>query len=439
MAKKAVKGASGGGTILVGTAKAGINPPADVKFVTYRFEQPYTGVESDFFVRAAVFGDPATGKPVAALAVIDTLYAHNDITAEIRKRAAAAVPGLAPDKIMVASTHTHSAPPLHPFDASQGGWPGRFAVDYRPREGRAILEPLPNHVQNVVAAGAAAIAAAWKDRAEVKARAGQGEAWLGHSRRVVGPDGKATNEWTDPEGKHTGYFDPRVRFIVFEDAAGGKVRAILAGYGCHPVTIGPGSSKPSPDFPGHFVRALEAATGCSTAIHITTGGGDANPRVGLSATPEPAAQMGQALAKAVLDALPGAQPLNLSPVAAARVSVEFGLRKEMGLGPRELVGSRPEAAAGKVVTEVQAIRLGDLALVSAPGELFAALGVAVEKISPAPRTIAVGHANDAIGYIYPEAAFAEGGYEVIHGAASDSMEKPYLEAAAKALRATMEK
>ena len=52
MAKKAIKGAaSGGGTILVGTAKAGINPPADVKFVTYRFEQPYTGVESDFFVR----------------------------------------------------------------------------------------------------------------------------------------------------------------------------------------------------------------------------------------------------------------------------------------------------------------------------------------------------------------------------------------------------
>lgn len=426
-----------GRTILLGTAKEEINPPADAKYVTYCFEQPYTGVESDFFVRAAVFGDPASGKPAAALAVIDTLYAHNDITAEIRKRAAAAVPGLAPDKIMVASTHTHSAPPLHPFDASQGGWPGRFAVDYRPREGRAILDPLPQHVENVVAAGAAAIAAAWKDRAEVKARIGQGEAWLGHSRRVVGPDGIATNEWLDPDGKHTGYFDPRVRFVVFEDAKTGKVRSMLVGYGCHPVCIGPHITKPSPDFPGHFVRAIEAATGCPTAIHITTGGADANPRVGLSPTPEPAAQMGQALAKVVLDALAGATPINLTPIATAQAPVEFTIRKEMGLGPRELVASRPEAAQGKLVTEVQAIRLGDLALVSAPGELFAALGVAAEKVSPTPRTIAVGHANDAIGYIYPEAVFKEGGYEVIHGAASDSMEKPFLEAVTKALRATM--
>lgn len=427
----------GGSTILLGTAKAEINPPAGVRYVTYKNEQPYTGVESDFFVRAAVFGDPATGKPAAALAVIDTLYAHNDQVAEIRQRAAAAIPGLAPGTIMVSSTHTHSAPPLHPFDASQGGWPGRFAVDFRPREGRAILDPLPQHVENVKAGAVRALVEAWNARGEVTARIGAGEAWLGHSRRVVGPDGTATNEWTDPEGKHKGYFDPRVRFVVFEDARGGKVRAMLVGYGCHPVTIGPGAKKPSPDYPGHFVRALEAATGCATAIHITTGGADANPRVGLSPTPEPAAVMGNALAQAVLGAMAGAKPLALAPPGAAQAPVEFRLHNHMGLGPRELVGSRPEAAQGKVVTEVQAIRLGDLALVSAPGELFAALGVAVEELSALPHTIAVGHANDAIGYIFPDAVVKEGGYEVLHGSCSEDLERPFLAAAAQALRATM--
>ena len=434
MSKERVQGNT---TMLLGTAKAGINPPASVQYVTYKNEQPYTGVESDFFVRAAVFGDPATGRPAAALAVIDTLYAHYDQVAEIRQRAAAAIPGLAPGAIMVSSTHTHSAPPLHPFDASQGGWPGRFAVDFRPREGRAILDPLPQHVENVKAGAVKALVEAWSARGEVAARIGQGEAWLGHSRRVVGPDGKATNDWVDPEGKHTGYFDPRVRFVVFEDIRGGRVRAMLVGYGCHPVTIGPRAKKPSPDYPGHFVRALEAATGCATAIHITTGGADANPRVGLSATPEPAAAMGTALAKTVLDALPAAKPLSLSPVASGCQGVEFRLHNHMGLGPRELVGGRPEAAQGKVVTEVQAIRLGDLALVSAPGELFAALGVAVEKVSPLPHTIAVGHANDAIGYIFPDAVVKEGGYEVLHGSCSEDLEKPYLSAAAKAIRETM--
>jgi hypothetical protein len=441
MAKKAAKSAGkntakSGATILLGTAKVCINPPAGVKFVTYRDEQPYTGVESDFFVRAAVFGDPATGKPAAALAVIDTLYAHNDITAEIRKRACAAVPGLSPEKIMVSSTHTHSAPPLHPFDISEGGWPGRFVVDYRPREGRTLMMPLPEHVENVVAAGALAIEHAWKNPAEVKARIGQGEAWLGHNRRVVDANGVATNEWQDPDGTHKGYFDPRVRFVVFEDAASGKVHSILEGYGCHPVACGPHITKPSPDFPGHLLRALEAATGCHTAIHINTGGADANPRVGLAPTPEPAIQMGQTLAKVVLDGLAAAQPLNLTPIATAQTKVEFKLRKEMGLGPRELVLSREGvAAAGKIVTEVQAIRLGDLSLVSAPGELFAELGVACEKLSTTPKTFAVGHANDAIGYIFTDTAKKEGGYEVLHGAASDDMEKPFLAAAAKALKA----
>jgi hypothetical protein len=50
-----------------------------------------------------------------------------------------------------------------------------------------------------------------------------------------------------------------------------------------------------------------------------------------------------------------------------------------------------------------------------------------------PYTIVVGHANDAIGYLFPDHAIPEGGYEVVNGSACTTVERPYIEAALKAL------
>jgi len=85
-------------------------------------------------------------------------------------------------------------------------------------------------------------------------------------------------------------------------------------------------------------------------------------------------------------------------------------------------------------TEVQAIHLGDLALVSAPGELFAEIATSVRDQSSVKHTIVVEHANDSVSYIFTDAAALEGAYEVCRGSISENMERPYRAAALKALR-----
>ena len=67
-----------------------------------------------------------------------------------------------------------------------------------------------------------------------------------------------------------------------------------------------------------------------------------------------------------------------------------------------------------VEAEVSALRFGDVALVTAPGEIFTETGMAVKRRSPLPRTCYVGYTNGSIGYVPVPAAYDEGGYEVTH-------------------------
>ena len=72
-------------------------------------------------------------------------------------------------------------------------------------------------------------------------------------------------------------------------------------------------------------------------------------------------------------------------------------------------GSDPIAA------EIQVIRIGDLALVALPGELFVELGLAIRQQSPARHTFVIGYANEFIGYLPTSEAWEQGGYEVALG------------------------
>jgi hypothetical protein len=63
-------------------------------------------------------------------------------------------------------------------------------------------------------------------------------------------------------------------------------------------------------------------------------------------------------------------------------------------------------------TEVQALRLNDMVMVSLPGEVFTEAGLALKQAHPQVGIAVVELANDNIGYIPTHQAFAEGGYEV---------------------------
>ncbi len=384
-----------GETLLLGTAMRTINPALGVPLVGYPSGRPNTGVALDLCARAAVFGTPGRAEPVAALVVLDLIHVDLELGRAIRERAAAAVPGLAPSSIMVSGTHTHSGPSR--LDETQ------------------------------LASAVEAISAAWKAREEVTARIGHARARWGHNRRVVDAEGKAKNDWKDPDGLHSGPFNPDVPFVVFDDARSGQPRAIMVNYGCHPVVCGPGSAKVSADYPGYLVRALEAATKVRTAIFVTGAAGDINPRDPLHADPDRARPMGEAIAAEVAASLHATRPLRALPIAVASAPLRATVRPEW----EKRFAGRLEAG-GQIVSEVQALRLGDLALLAVPGEIVSGLGLSIQNSSPFAETIIVYTANDHLGYLVTDAVRREGGHET-NSAACPEIEKPLLAAAREAL------
>ena len=62
-------------------------------------------------------------------------------------------------------------------------------------------------------------------------------------------------------------------------------------------------------------------------------------------------------------------------------------------------------------TRLQIIRLGDIALVGFPGEMFGRLGLELRRRSPFRNTCIIGLANEQIGYIPDRKAYVDGGYQ----------------------------
>lgn len=62
-------------------------------------------------------------------------------------------------------------------------------------------------------------------------------------------------------------------------------------------------------------------------------------------------------------------------------------------------------------TIVQALRIGDLAMVGFPGEFFVEYGLNTKRNSPCARTMTIELANDWIGYVPTDHGLDQGGYE----------------------------
>ena len=75
---------------------------------------------------------------------------------------------------------------------------------------------------------------------------------------------------------------------------------------------------------------------------------------------------------------------------------------------------RQEADGGRATAidgEIWAARIGDCAIVGAPGEIFGAIGSAVRAQSPAPVTIFAGYSQGTLGYVATPDEYPHGGYE----------------------------
>ena len=416
------------GELKLGTAAVPINPPPGIGLAGYYHERSHEGVLDDIAVKATVLDD---GQTHAALVVCDLISMPKWLVTEARKlvEERTGIPG---SNVMIAATHTHTAPVL-------------FRESSRDEIDGSAKAAAKNYSQTLPKLIAEAVAAAHEKRQPVRVSvAKEQETQLASNRRFWMRDGSVG--WNPGKRnaqilRPAGPIDPEVG-VFYAETIAAKPAPVLTfvNYAMHPDTTG--GTRISADYPGALSRTLAIYKGPDMLTLFANGTcGNINHLdvhwAGAQGSPQEATRLGTILAAAVFKAYPRLQPLT-NP-GALRVRSEVVKLPRPAFTPEQLEAARFDvrtakdstrdgfmklvrahrvldtaAAAGQTQeVEMQVITLGrDVAWVAWPGEIFVELGLSVKAGSPFAHTYNVELANGAIGYIPNKSAYPEGNYEV---------------------------
>lgn len=396
------------GLLRVGSASAEIACDDSMVIAGGIMPRYATGAEGKLRASAVVMkGGPTT----VAVITCDILMVARDIL----DRAARAIElqtGIPFDSILINCTHTHDAPSsvtIHGYERDE-----MFCVEVQ----RAIVDAaLQAHGK--LARGR-----------PCEMVFGQGiEGTVGQNSRIMLGDG--TVYWSgsrDDAVGPTGPFDPELPVMAFREPDG-PLSAVIFNHSTHCLGARQGGCR-SPGFYGLAAQDLESALG-ATVLFVSGASGSTH---NLTLSGE---EMAKRITGAVKTALGQAVPCSAVPLRSVRKEITYCVRdfddakedatvmayceKRMNT-PREIIDVFRKMRAGLAPfrgterrTWVQAMRIGDVALVGVPGELFTGLGLEIKRHSPFDHTIVAGLANDYIGYIPDNAAYDLGGYQLWTG------------------------
>lgn len=364
-----------------------------------------------------------------------------------------------PEGVLLNWSHTHLAPPAGPLGVAFGG------VEDDVRASAAAYS-------RVIADTIVSVCRLAADRLEPAAIVwGQAEAGLAVNRRERtpgGPDGDTILGWNPDE-----LVDNQVTVLQARRPDESPI-ATLVGYGCHPVTANWNVLRYSADFPGPMRRLIRGAIG-GECIFFQGSGGNVLPRFSFTDGEDEAQRFGAELGIAALAAMAGRRAFDLeitshtdrsatpyriyngraiapepAVLACAREIVTIPLMPHPSLEEVEELRTQYEAdleaakargearwikvayywaawarttaaqlrdgtAPTSVTGPIHAVRIGDGAIVTGPGETFSEYGIAVKERSPATPTLYCGYTNGLLGYLPTAAEYAFNGYEAGYG------------------------
>lgn len=256
------------------------------------------------------------------------------------------------------------------------------------------------------------------------------------NRRSIRPDGGiAFTQW-GPGLVPEGLTDPTLTFLGFETPDGVPL-ALVSSYACHNITQSPfEDGHYNPDFFGRMSARLRESFPSALATPVLAGAqgdivfGDRAKEAQLYGR-EFAQRGGRQCADAITAAYSDARRKAISSIRFASRVVEIADRtaaestycddgcrgtsdSDLSFAHQRYEPERravEERGATRCAVEVTALSLGDAALVTNAGKLFAEDGLRIRNNSPFSITMVANLANGACGYIPTASAFQHGGYE----------------------------
>jgi hypothetical protein len=341
-------------------------------------KQPALGVGAPIKARVVVLDE---GRVRAAVAVCDLLGLTVVDSARLEAIIAKAA-GVPARNVMLACTHTHSAPMSMPLGAV-----GKHRPSYVSFVGKRLGE----------AARDAAADLAAVERVTFGSRRADA---FGKLRCALEEPGRS------------GRFKGMLSAFRLDRA---DTSPITVGHlGVHPYVVGPEYRYVHPDYPGAVCDAIEAATS-GHAMMLPGAAADVSPVDAFHATAEPLRVWGRRAADVVRRMLRGGERVELSPlrVSVARPRVRFGWvsPKQTAFSfdtadPRVVAnirGWRRAYERGRLPESspfpIRVLRLGDIALIGMPAEIFFDTGAEIAAALPGVHSLPIAHAGGNIGYL----------------------------------------
>lgn len=387
-----------------------------------------TGAHDPIMAVSIVFADSNGNK--AALLSLDLCMINREQTAMMRKYIAGKS-SIPENGILVNATHTHAGP-------------AAMSLYGMPKAGEKDIEDFFKK----------ACEAVFKAEADLKQAAfsiGYSEEHrVSFNRRLKNNQGKTLMNWEsfNPEtiAGPLGPIDPLLSVLSIEQKnnKGEIISGALVNFALHPAILDYENTRYSADYPGFLREGLNKiinedfitffGNGCCGNINHIDYSDNSAARRGYGA----AERIGYMLAADTSRALRNATGLKGLEIAVSREYVplkrltvsketyykslkileesdrEKGKDESDGL-PEELQAlvqiQMYEKQHQMDNVEVMVIRLGNLAIVGLPGEIFCELGMRIREESVSAHTIIIELANGAIGYIPDENGYGQGGYE----------------------------
>lgn len=389
----------------IGAAKKEITPSLPVELSGYirRFGKA-TGIHDPLL--ANFLSVEKEGKQVLFIS-LDLLFFDNDFSLKTRKKISEELK-MEEKNILIAATHTHSAPGIHPFrniDSRDKNWEEQvFDI---------LIQGSRETFQNLI-----------------KATVGTslGFTFIGKNRRI-----------------ERGPVDPYFPILCFFDERELPL-AVAANYGCHPVVLDERNLLISVDYVGYFRSYLNEFFSSDIVTLFYTGAcGDVDPvsRGSFSA----AEKLGKTLAEEALkeikkmkfnsdieikteevsfkipyEWLPDpeeAKDIYEKTLSHYEGAVKKGDKEAMKIQKAFLLWAedlKKKANESKLPSclecKLQCIKLGDAVFLSFPFELFSSISLVLREKSGIENLFMVGYANGYNGYLPDESSYAEGGYEI---------------------------
>jgi hypothetical protein len=355
-----------------------------------------TGIHDSLYNRVILLDDGITQFVLASTEVCELSPSEYDrVAAVLQKRL-----GINPLNFWWTVTHSHSAP-----ETGVPGLASVFAMGTRYND-HAIDTAYTSFVEDALIN---AITEARKKLEPAKLGIGWGFSQANINRRAIDVDGKASLG-LNPDGP----VDRRIGLIRL-DKQDGTPLALIANYPIHGTVLSGDNLKISGDVPGVVADYVEKKTGVPM-MFINGAAGNLAPIYSVYPNPDDGhlSQFRVLLGDKILDANKKIMSATGSvKLFTGALTVEAPRRKGLGWPPY-LSGYTRTAANGvdMVKVPIRFLRINDdIAIWSAPVELFCEIANEIRDASPFPFTFFYGYTNGWLGYLPSEDQWQHGGYE----------------------------